>query len=435
MPLIPPRPRLPARSGAGPDGETSRPPNPRLVSPVNNVELSTVRPSLQIGGSSAKFANQDFDYEFEIQTSGGATVHKQVVGGMSSTPGDDLQTQSTYKWRARAVLGSSVGPWSDFATFRTISIPGCINGLLLDPAAYFFYVIKRQPGQSANDWISVMNNSGIPPGPPPGVDPGPQFYGLTQQTGSSGPRSRVFLPALDSDAFGYRVSAYDYLANGPGGLVWTFRFFDGGGYDRAPAPSPTQTTLSTVILSFRGRAAHRRCCATRVSPDFRTGWLVRSRLSSAGGARRSSLCARPDLASFTVVSAQFTPVGRWQADANDPADYRFIAEDLWGVPFRPTTYDVIWHGGWGDYLRLIPFRSIGLGSFYLLAGWLRLGHAPSTPDEVIAAGIALAYAQKVLLAIALIVLFAVVRRRWNTRARPVRRGGDGVSADLLANLG
>ena len=33
---------------------------------------------------------------------------------------------------------------------------------------------------------------------------------------------------------------------------------------------------------------------------------------------------------------------------------------------------------------------------------------------MIAAGIALAYAQKVLLAIALLVLFAVVRRRWNT---------------------
>jgi len=223
-------------SAAGADGETLKASKPTLVSPINDVELSTVRPTLQIGGSSARFANQNFDYEFEIQTSGGSTVHKQVVGGMSSSPGDDLQTQSTYKWRARAVLGNATGPWSNFATFRTISVPGCINGLLLDPAAYFFYVIKRQPGQSANDWISVMVNSGIPPGPPPGVDPGPQHYGLTQQTGASGPRSRVFLPALDSDAFGYRVAAYDYLANGPGGLVWTFRYFDGGGY--APRACP-----------------------------------------------------------------------------------------------------------------------------------------------------------------------------------------------------
>ena len=118
--------------------------------------------------------------------------------------------------------------------------------------------------------------------------------------------------------------------------------------------------------------------------------------------------------SYSSYSASFTPVGRWQAATNDPADYRFIAEYFWGVPFHPETYDSIWHGGWGEYLRLIPFRSIGLGSFYLLAGWLRLGHAPATPDEVIAAGIALAYAQKALLAIALIVLFAVVRRRWNS---------------------
>jgi hypothetical protein len=209
---------------------------PTLVSPINDASIQNVRPTLQIGPSSGRFTEQSFDYEFEIQTAGGNTVHKQVVGGMTSSPGDDLDRAAQYKWRARAVLGSAVGPWSDFATFRTVSIPGCINGLLLDPAAYFFFIINRQPGQSANDWISVMNNSGIPPGPPPGVDPGPQFYGLTQQTGASGPRSRVFLPALDSDAFGYRVSAWDYLANGPGGLVWTFKYFDGGGYALRACP-------------------------------------------------------------------------------------------------------------------------------------------------------------------------------------------------------
>ena len=141
---------------------------------------------------------------------------------------------------------------------------------------------------------------------------------------------------------------------------------------------------------------------------------MRSRLSllAAPGAYLSAVVLI--WLSYASYSSQFTPVGRWAAEANDPADYRFIAEYFWGVPFHPTTYDAIWHGGWGDYLRLIPFRSIGLGSFYLLAGWLRLGHAPATPDEVLAAGIALAYAQKAMLAIAVLVLFAVVRRRWNT---------------------
>jgi hypothetical protein len=141
---------------------------------------------------------------------------------------------------------------------------------------------------------------------------------------------------------------------------------------------------------------------------------VRSRLTllAAPGAYLSALVLI--WLSYASYSSQFTPVGRWSADANDPADYRFIAEYFWGVPFHPNTYDSIWHGGWGDYLRLIPFRSIGLGSFYLAAGWLRLGHAPATPEEVLAAGIALAYAQKVMLAIALLVLFGVVRQRWNT---------------------
>jgi hypothetical protein len=141
---------------------------------------------------------------------------------------------------------------------------------------------------------------------------------------------------------------------------------------------------------------------------------VRSRLSSLVAPGAYIVAVTLIWLSFSSYSASFTPVGRWQAETNDPADYRFVAEYFWGVPFRAATYDVIWHGGWGDYLRLIPFRSIGLGSFYLLTGWLRLGHAPATPDEVLATGIAFAYAQKVLLAAALLVLFAVMRRRWNT---------------------
>jgi hypothetical protein len=222
--------------GAAADGSTLKANPPTPLSPTNDESLTTVRPVLQVAGASGKYTDQSFDYEFEIQTSGGATVHRQIVGGTSAAPGNDLERSASYKWRARAVLGDATGPWSNFATFRTVSIPGCINGLLLDPKAYFFYVINRKEGERARDWFEVMSNSGIPAGPPPGVDPGPEFYGMTQQTGSAGPRGRIFLPALDSDALGFRVSAWDILENSPAGLVWTFKFFDGGGY--APRPCP-----------------------------------------------------------------------------------------------------------------------------------------------------------------------------------------------------
>ena len=221
---------------AAADGSTLKATAPTLVSPINNVELSTFQAAAADRRLERQVRRRSFDYEFEVQNSPNQTVHRQTVAGTTSVPGNDLEVQSSFRWRARAVVGDKAGPWSDFATFRTISVPGCVNGLLLDPAAYFFYVIKRQPGQRARDWFEVMANSGIPDGPPPGVDPGPQFYGMTQQSGASGPRGRVFLPALDSDALGYRVSAYDILENGPEGLVWTFKFFDGGGY--APRACP-----------------------------------------------------------------------------------------------------------------------------------------------------------------------------------------------------
>ncbi|MGE0451578.1 MAG: hypothetical protein AB7Q29_18540 [Vicinamibacterales bacterium] len=119
-------------------------------------------------------------------------------------------------------------------------------------------------------------------------------------------------------------------------------------------------------------------------------------------------------ASFARYAMRFSPVGRWQAGDYDPADYRYVAEYFWGLPIVPSTYDAIWNGPWGTYLQTIPFRTIGLGSLYLVTGWLKLGHAPATPDEIVAAGAAFAWLQKGLLAVAILTLFAVVRRGWGT---------------------
>ena len=223
-------------AGAAADGSTLKANAPTVISPINDEALASLRPQLVIVGSTGKFAASSFEYEFEVQTPAGATVARMTDDGTSTFVNVDLQRNTSYRWRARAIAGNAFGPWSNFGLFRTISIPGCINGLLLDPAAYFFFVINRKPGDRARDWFEVMANSGIPPGPPPGVDPGPEHYGMTQQTGNSGPRGRVFLPALDSDALGYRVSAWDILENSPAGLVWTFKYFDGGGY--APRACP-----------------------------------------------------------------------------------------------------------------------------------------------------------------------------------------------------
>ena len=104
---------------------------------------------------------------------------------------------------------------------------------------------------------------------------------------------------------------------------------------------------------------------------------MRSRLSrlAAPGAYLSAVVLI--WLSYASYSSQFTPVGRWAAEANDPADYRFIAEYFWGVPFHPTTYDAIWHGGvqpdFTSDLWLLPKKRFALVILTNLEGGGRLG--------------------------------------------------------------
>jgi len=118
--------------------------------------------------------------------------------------------------------------------------------------------------------------------------------------------------------------------------------------------------------------------------------------------------------SFYTYATRYQTAGRWQAADFDPADYRIIAERFWGVPVAPETYRI--DASWLEFLQHVPFRGIGLGTFYLLVGTVTMGHAPSTSTEVLAAGARVATVEKILLAVALLTLFEVTRRSWGDAA-------------------
>ena len=96
-------------------------------------------------------------------------------------------------------------------------VPGCINGLLLNPMAYVFYVINRQVGQPAADWEAVLQASGIPAtSSVPGTVATAAFFGITQWKGSAGNvRGRLSLPTATPDALGYLTRSVDILADNP----------------------------------------------------------------------------------------------------------------------------------------------------------------------------------------------------------------------------
>src|SRR5262245_43343263 len=111
---------------SGPDGSTLKAGAPTLVSPINSDTVTTQRPTLMISAATGLFANQAFQYEFELQTDGGAVVTRATVSSLTFTVPSDLGVNGAFRWRARAVLSGAAGPYSALGRFQTprLTAPG-----------------------------------------------------------------------------------------------------------------------------------------------------------------------------------------------------------------------------------------------------------------------------------------------------------------------
>jgi hypothetical protein len=109
-----------------PDGSTIKAEKPSGLSPNGGV-LNTRRPTLSFNNATGRFQTIGFAYELEIQNANGANVYERVIGEGGGTTQHTLDTElsfsDTFWWRVRARLGDQVGPWSDFAQFRTPDPP------------------------------------------------------------------------------------------------------------------------------------------------------------------------------------------------------------------------------------------------------------------------------------------------------------------------
>ena len=78
---------------------------------------------MRINNSQGRFTGATFRYEFQILTDGGSVVDTRAVDGGDGTTTfaypNDLNRDTPYRWQARAILGSAVGPWSTPARFLT----------------------------------------------------------------------------------------------------------------------------------------------------------------------------------------------------------------------------------------------------------------------------------------------------------------------------
>jgi len=122
---------------------------PGLDAPADHEQLDTLRPTLTVRNATAD-AQGTRMYEFQISDNSNFTTSTAPVPGLAVTVGktnvpegaggktsftvdQDLQPTALFYWRARAVQGSSTGPWSPTATFKSKLVGFNRAGELYDP--------------------------------------------------------------------------------------------------------------------------------------------------------------------------------------------------------------------------------------------------------------------------------------------------------------
>ena len=122
-------------AASAPGGSTLKATAPAPYAPANASVVSSLAPNLVVANATLSHlgdvpAAATLTYRFAVETAAGAVVVDMTAptagGGYAAlgitgarVPENQLQPDTTYRWRARAEMGSAVGPWSGYWTLKT----------------------------------------------------------------------------------------------------------------------------------------------------------------------------------------------------------------------------------------------------------------------------------------------------------------------------
>ena len=123
---------------------------PKIDSPATGSQLDTLRPTLTVQNATSDQPNGTRTYEFQISdTTAFTAATTQSVNGFDATVGKtgvpegsgktsftaeaDLQPTTVFYWRARAIQGTTTGPWSETFQFKSKLVGFNRAGELYDP--------------------------------------------------------------------------------------------------------------------------------------------------------------------------------------------------------------------------------------------------------------------------------------------------------------
>ncbi len=121
----------PADGALNLDGSSLKISAPTGLTPDGNPTVSSLRPTLSFTNAVGVFTNArvGLTYDIQVVTESDAQAYSRTIDEFASaattshTLEADLAPSTTYFFRVRGHLGADVGPWSNYARFRTPDPP------------------------------------------------------------------------------------------------------------------------------------------------------------------------------------------------------------------------------------------------------------------------------------------------------------------------
>jgi hypothetical protein len=144
---VSPSPTTSTGADAAADGSTLKFTPPTLYSPAAGATLTTTPPQLIINDATSVYVQPPSAVTYRFQVSAAGAVIEDAVepagagaGGVNRTvhqvsANTKLASATTYGWRARAEMGSFVGPWSALGSFTTPTVsPSTLRNIPINEA-------------------------------------------------------------------------------------------------------------------------------------------------------------------------------------------------------------------------------------------------------------------------------------------------------------
>jgi hypothetical protein len=297
---------------------------PTLDSPANDEQLDNLRPTLTVRNATSDQTGTRM-YEFQISDNTGFTASTTSnIAGFASTvgkvgvvegsggktsfiPDADLQPTTLFYWRARAVQGTSTGPWSATGTFRSKLVGFLRAGELYDPLIHGETVGQPMGSTTFIPGRGIQLNTGtsyVRYQLPQTITSGEFSMDIEGLRGNaSGDKAKVMGMQEGPDVGDFITNRYrvDIQYRGTGGSppnAITFRALYGSGSDLSLRFEPdTATRFASVFLLNPTTAYH---WTTTWGPEFRVvvrdGGIDGATIYNVGMRTRGSYSPNPHLA-------------------------------------------------------------------------------------------------------------------------------------------